>query len=200
MVELCTRGTMMENAIPASVLNDFVFCPMSIYFHRLYAERENRSFQVTDQINGTSAHLNVDNGEYSTSKHIITSLDAYSEEYNVTCKIDIFDTKNGTLTERKKMVHQLFDGFIYQIYAQYFSLKELGYDVKRLRIHSMDDNKNYDIKLPEEDPDMLFKFRKLINKIQEFDVNSFSQNNSKKCKHCIYEPACDRSLEENVEC
>ena len=92
----------MENAIPASVLNDFIFCPMSIYFHRLYAERENRIFQGTDQINGTSAHKNVDNGKYSSSKDIITSLDAYSEKYNTTCKIDIFDQQTGMLTERKK--------------------------------------------------------------------------------------------------
>ena len=190
----------MENAIPASVLNDFIFCPISIYYHRLYADRENRSFQVTDQINGTSAHTNVDNGEYSTSKHIITSLDAYSEEYNITCKIDIFDTKIGLLTERKKKVHQLFDGFIFQIYAQYFALREMGYNVKKLRLHSMDDNKNYDIKLPEDNPEMLFEFKKLIEKIQEFDVDGFSQTNSEKCKHCIYEPVCDRSLEGNEEC
>ena len=190
----------MENAIPASVLNDFIFCPMSIYFHRLYAERENRIFQVADQINGTSAHKNVDNGDYSSSKHIITSLDAYSEEYNTTCKTDIFDQKTGMLTERKKKVHQLFDGFVFQLYAQYFALKELGFEVNKLRIHSMDDNKNYDIPLPQDNLEMYFKFKELIKTIQEFDVDNFIHNNPKKCKHCIYEPACDRSLEENVEC
>ena len=86
------------------------------------------------------------------------------------------------------------------MYAQYYSLIEMGYHVKRLRIHSMDDNKNYYIPLPESDPEMLFKFKNVIKSIQEFDVDSFSQDNAKKCEHCIYEPACDRSLGVNKEC
>ncbi len=43
----------MEDLIPISNLNDFIFCPISIYFHNLYGEVDNIIFQTTDQINGT---------------------------------------------------------------------------------------------------------------------------------------------------
>ena len=70
----------------------------------------------------------------------------------------------------------------------------MGYDVKRLRIHSIDDNKNYEIACPEDDDDMMKKFCSLVDKMRIFDLEKFHQNNIEKCKKCIYEEACDRSL------
>lgn len=58
----------------------------------------------------------------------------------------------------------------------------------------MSDNKKYNIKLPTEDLEMKIKFEKLIQNIHEFDIENFQQKNGEKCKTCIYEPACDRSL------
>ena len=46
----------MENAISISMLNDFIFCPASIYFHLLYDGVENILFQSEFQLNGTKAH------------------------------------------------------------------------------------------------------------------------------------------------
>ena len=69
----------MENMISATVLNDFIFCPASIYFHKLYSSSDIFIYQKTDQLNGTNAHKAVDFGNYSTSKEVITSLDVYSE-------------------------------------------------------------------------------------------------------------------------
>ena len=35
----------------------------------------------------------------------------------------------------------IYDGYVFQLYGQYFSLIEMGYQVKKIRFHSMDDNK-----------------------------------------------------------
>lgn len=87
------RGNNMEEPISATMLNDFIFCPASIYFHRFYDGMENRAFQCTDQINGTCAHASIDGNHYSTSKHIITSYEAYSDKYNLFVRL-IYMTRN----------------------------------------------------------------------------------------------------------
>ena len=186
----------MENTISATCLNDFMFCPASIYFHKLYEGRDTMSFQSTDQINGTAAHQTIDTSTYSTSKHVLTGIDAYSERYGITCKIDIYDIETGVLTERKKRIQTIYDGYVFQLYAQYYSMCEIGYKVKKLRLHSMDDNRNYDVLLPEDNPEVLERFQRIIEEIILFDISSFKQINIAKCKRCIYEPACDRSLSE----
>ena len=70
----------------------------------------------------------------------------------------------------------------------------MGYEVETLQLHSIDDNRTYIIKLPENDLEMLQKFENTIEQIKVFDANAFVHDNFEKCKHCIYEPACDRSL------
>ena len=58
----------------------------------------------------------------------------------------------------------------------------------------MRDNKNYNIKLPFEDAKMDQEFKNVIKAMREFNIETFQQTNLEKCKNCIYEPACDRSL------
>ena len=99
-----------------------------------------------------------------------------------------------TLVERKKKIKTVYDGYIFQLYGQYFSMIEMGYKVDRLELYSMDDNKKYKVLLPEDDSEMLLKFEKVIEDINAFDIEKFSQRNRDKCLNCIYEPACDRSL------
>jgi CRISPR-associated protein Cas4 len=118
----------------------------------------------------------------------------YSEQYHIVGKIDIYDSDAKILTERKKKIKVIYDGYIFQIYAQYFAMKEMGYEVKKLRFYSMDDNKTYPVKLPEENPDMTQKFEKTIEQIRCFKLEGFRQENIEKCKKCIYEPICDRGL------
>jgi CRISPR-associated protein Cas4 len=73
-------------------------------------------------------------------------------------------------------------------------MKEMGYEVNRLRFYSMDDNKTYPVKLPEEDLEMKQKFEDTLEQMKRFQIDGFTQNNVEKCKKCIYEPACDRGL------
>jgi CRISPR-associated protein Cas4 len=193
MVEVCSGACIvMDDAILISNLNDFIFCPVSIYFHGLYGDRSTITYQGSSQIKGTSAHEAVDKGTYSTRKNIITAMDVYSEKYNLVGKIDMYDSESKILTERKRQIKVIYDGYVFQLYAQYFALCEMGYDVKKIRFHSMVDNKNYDIKLPEEDAEMLHKFETVIEDMKQFTLDKFVQENIEKCRNCIYEPACDR--------
>ena len=151
-------------------------------------------FQSTDQINGADAHKAVDEHRYSSKKSVFMGLDVYSETYHLVGKIDIFYADTGILTERKKKIKTVYDGYVFQLYGQYFALTEMGYSVKELRLYSMDDNKVYPLPLPEEDPEMLAKFVQTIHAIRTLDIATVRQTNAEKCAHCIYEPACDRGL------
>lgn len=185
----------MEQPIIFSSLNDFIFCPASIYFHKLYENLRTLIYQSEYQINGKIAHESIDEQTYSACRNILQGTDVYCEKYNLIGKIDLFDIENGVLTERKKLIKNIYDGYVFQVYAQCFALRDMGYTVNKIRLHSLDDNKNYDILLPENDPVMLSKFERLIKQMNEFDISKFVQNNPDKCSNCIYEPYCDRALE-----
>ena len=181
----------MENPLNITALNDFIFCPASIYFHSLYGNVETRLYQSTDQINGKAAHRTVDTQTYSGSAYL-QSLEVYCEKYNLIGKIDLYDKRKKLLIEREKKVIRMYDGYVFQLYAQYFSMIEMGYTVNALLIHSVDDNKNYHIDKPADNPLMLQKFEKTIQQINSFQLDGFQQPNREKCNRCIYSPYCDR--------
>jgi len=184
---------MSDYPLNITALNDFIFCPISIYFHSLYDGVERKMFQCSDQIGGTAAHQAVDQASYS-APGFLRGLEVYSDELNLVGKIDLYDEKSQALIERKKKVKTIYDGYIYQLYAQCYAMREMGYTVSQLVIHSMDDNKNYAIPLPEENESLLEEFFKVRREIEAFDFFSFRQENSEKCRHCIYEPYCDRGI------
>lgn len=184
----------MEELIRITLLNDFIYCPVSIYFHNLYGNMDTMIYQGKKQLDGKAAHKTVDEHSASTGKNIVTGLDVFSEKYGLVGKIDYYDLDRGILIERKKKIKTIYDGYIFQLYGQYFSMIEMGYGVNGLAMYSMDDNKKYKVLLPEDDSEMLLKFEKVIEDINAFDIEKFSQKNRDKCLNCIYEPACDRSL------
>ena len=100
---------MSEYPISISNLNDFIFCPVSIYFHAVESDTEKMTYQDSFQINGTAAHEKSDSGAYSTQKDMLQGISVYSERYNLIGKIDTFDMKSGILTERKKKIKTIFD-------------------------------------------------------------------------------------------
>lgn len=175
-------------------LNDYVFCPVSIYFHNLYGDKNRISYQDTQQINGTAAHKTVDNGTYSTKASVLCGETVFCEKYNLIGKIDMFNISTGELCERKKHIFDIYDGFVFQLYGQCFSLREMGYTVKKLVLRSIDDNKSYPVRLPEDNAEMLRKFEHTLNGLNSFNLTSFVQTNQKKCERCIYEPLCGSSL------
>ena len=176
--------------IVISNLNDFVFCPVSIYFHSLDSDTDKMMYQDTPQINGTAAHEKSDTGAYSTRRSMLQGIPIYCEKYNLTGKIDTFDCEKGILTERKKKIRRVYDGYVFQLYAQYYSLVEMGYDVREIRLYSMDDNTVYNIDKPENNAEMHSKFEKIIADMETFVPNDFQQTNKSKCTRCIYESLC----------
>lgn len=184
----------MDNQVKISFLNDFIFCPISIYFHNLYGDTETLMYQNFHQIKGKNIHKTIDDNRYSTRKNILTSIDVFSEKYNLYGKIDIYNLETKTLIERKNCVETIYDGYILQLYAQYFCMIEMGYEIEQLEIHSVSNNKKYIVNLPTKNVEMFTKFENIIETIINFNIEEFRQENKIKCMNCIYEPACDRSL------
>lgn len=187
------RINKMDDYILITQLNDFIFCPASIYFHNLYGSMDRILYQGTEQLNGTKAHEKVDTKQYSSAESILMGLDVFCEKYGLIGKIDIYDEKKKILRERKRQIKNIYDGYVFQLYAQYFALKEMEYAVEHLQLYSMVDNKIYKVLLPEQDSVMLEKFESVIAQMRSFKMEKgFVQTNPSKCERCIYEPACDR--------
>ncbi len=181
----------MESYIPISFLNDFIFCPRSIYFHQLYGGVDTRLYQSTDQVAGTIAHQSLDEKRYSTSKSILQTIEVYSSRFRIGGKIDMFDRTKKLLVERKKKIKRVYDGYVYQLYAQYYCLVDMGYDVRQLRLYSMDDNKGYPIPLPLESEKHYNGFMQLLHTIKHFRIDTPFVPNPNKCLRCIYNNLCD---------
>ncbi len=183
----------MEQPILISHLNDFIFCPVSIYFHSLERETDEIMLKDTWQLNGSKAHEKSDTARYSSKKNVLQGISVYSERYNLFGKIDVFDQEKGVLTERKKKIKTVYDGYVFQLYAQCFALQDMGYSVEKIQLYSMDDNKVHPLSLPDENSSMVKKFKSLLLQINAFDFKSFKQENIKKCGNCIYEEMCSYS-------
>ena len=185
----------MDNYIPISFLNDFIFCPRSIYFHQLYAQYDTMVFQGKYQVAGKVAHKTIDEKKYSTKSTVLQSTEIVSHEYGIYGKIDLYYLDKKELRERKKSIKTIYDGYVFQVYAQYFALKEMGFDVEKISIHDLTKNQIHYIPLPEKDPTMFTKFKHTIEAIKNYSLldKSFSPS-LHKCEKCIYKELCDYSL------
>jgi len=185
----------MENYIPMAFLNDFIFCPRSIYFHQLYGKFNYQVYKQKPQILGTQAHQNIDQKKYSSRKTILQGLDVYAQQYKICGRIDVFDVQTGVLTERKRQIKTVYDGYVFQVYAHFFALTEMGYQVKKIVLHDLLSNKNYLVALPQDAPEMLAKFEQVLTDLHNFDLESTDfQANPSKCAQCIYANLCDFCL------
>jgi len=174
----------MESYIPISKINDFLYCPKSLYLHLMYEKFDESLFHDKPQIEGRLNHQPIEEKTYSTAKRFIVGKEVYSEKYKIMGKIDIYDTETKTLIERKTKIKQIFDGYKFQLYAQYFCLKEMGYEVKRIILRSLKDNKNYEIPLPTQKDEK--EFEDLINKIWNFDYKQLINHHCSRCDNNIY--------------
>lgn len=179
----------MEDYIQISKLNDFIFCPKSIYFHGVFESFSEKTYHSAPQTVGKIKHEIIEEGEYSSLKRYMQGTDVYSEKYGLCGKIDVFDLEKGLLVERKYKIKKIYDGYLYQLYAQAFALEEMGYVVKSLAIHSLADNKRYKFDLPNDE--QRSNFEKLITDIRAFSI--FEKDfipNEQKCEMCIYKSLC----------
>lgn len=174
----------MDSAIPISAINDFLFCPKSLYLHSVYNSFDKSVYHDTPQTLGKIAHENIEDQTYTTSKYILQGLSVYSSKLQVKGKIDIYDAKNHYLIERKYRIKAIYTGFKYQLYAQMYCLEEAGFPVERLFLHSLSDNKRYEINLPTEAEKK--EFEDIILKMKSFNAISMQDHVCKNCQENIY--------------
>lgn len=170
----------MDSAIPISAINDFLFCPKSLYLHSVYSVFETNIYHETPQVRGSVAHENIEEGRYTTANHILQGMSVYSERLGVKGKIDIYDSNSHFLIERKYRVKAIYTGFKYQLYAQMYCLEEAGFAVERLFLHSLSDNKRYEINLPTEAEKK--EFENIISKMKSFNTVAIQNH---VCNHCV---------------
>ena len=157
----------MDDLIQISKLNDFLYSPKSLYFHTAFENFNTAIYHDSYQTVGKIKHEKVDTAQYSSKKDIIQSISVYSEKYGIVGKIDIFNNETKTLIERKTKIKQIHTGYKVQLWAQYLCMIEMGYEIKKLKLYSMSDNKNYSIDLPT-DEDIQF-INNLVEKIRNYD-------------------------------
>jgi len=182
----------MDGVIQISKINDFLFCPHSIYLHGIYESFHESIYHQDPQHKGKIVHEAIENGTYSSALRYMQGTAVYCQKYNLTGKIDIYDTQEKSLIERKYKIKKIYDGHKYQLYAQMFALIEMGYEVKNLYIHSLSDNKRYSIPCPEESE--VAKFDHTIAAIRAHTIDTEISVNPKKCAMCIYRQLCHKSL------
>ena len=153
-------------------------------------------YHATPQTKGRIAHESIDTKTASNKKNDLQSLPVYSSRFKLMGKVDIFKQKEKLLIERKYSLKQIFQGQIYQLWAQYFCLQEMGYEVEQIAFYEISTNKTTLIPLPTEKE--IRDFESFIKVFHRFNPGENLHINPNKCKHCIYSNLCDKAEEENV--
>ena len=186
----------MQDYIPISTLNDFIFCPYSIYLHNVYMESDDSMFHAAPQTTGKIAHKTTDTKKASNRADDLVALPVCSERYHLMGKIDIYSKRSKKLIERKYQLWADISGQIYQLWAQMFCLKEMGYEVESLAFYEISTNKMIPVELPtDEETRELGAF---IYRFQNFSPSDDYRTNPNKCRHCIYCNLCDKTEDDNV--
>jgi CRISPR-associated protein Cas4 len=176
----------MEIYIPISKINDFLYCPLSLYLHLSYEDFDQRNYHEAAQVAGKLAHENIENQGYSSAKRYLQGIDVYCEKYGICGKIDIYDQKENALIERKNKIKNIYLGYKYQLFAEYFCMDEMGYKVKKLFLRSLSDNKRNEISLPGKKE--IVEFEETLAQIRNFGPNDIAKHSCPHCQNNIYSP------------
>lgn len=186
----------MDDWIAISNLNDFVFCPYSIYLHNIYYDTDVGEYQALPQTQGKLAHSVVDAASEKSHGADRFGIAVSSERFHIYGKIDVFRACDKTLIERKYQLKKIFRGQIYQLWAQYYCMTEMGYDVQRLAFYEISTKKTISLDIPSAQD--LDEFMSLLDSFREFDPCSGFTIIHSKCEHCIYSNMCDKAIGDNV--
>lgn len=186
----------MDDYISISQLNDFIFCPYSIYLHNVYMETDESLYHAVPQTKGKIAHSSVDAKTTSDLKDELTALPVYSHQFMLMGKIDVYRQSLELLIERKYRISKIYQGQIYQLWAQYLCMTEMGYKISKIAIYEMTTNKMHYLDLPT-DADIA-EFQNYLDKFRSYNPSSPININTNKCLHCTYCNLCDKTDQENV--
>lgn len=186
----------MDGYINISNLNDFIFCPYSIYLHNVYEGSMEDLIHATPQTQGKMSHNTIDDKRYSTRKDLLVGISVYSDELNLMGKIDIYKESDKLLIERKYNLNHIYTGQYYQLWSQYFCMLEMGYIIDKLAFYISSSNKLIPVDLPSNrDKQELINF---IKNFKNYNPEQPIKTNINKCTHCIYCNLCDKINIENV--
>lgn len=179
----------MENFINITMLNDFIFCPYSIYLHSIYDKSQEEVYYSKFQFKGKRLHDFIDNNK---DKKDWKNAFVYSEKYKIYGKIDEYKRNTEELIEYKSKATILFKGYYYQLWSQYLCLKEMGINVKRLFFYDFKEKTKIPVEFPtNKNIDELVLH---IKTVQRFDFSLDIPINSNKCNRCIYRNLCDKTI------
>lgn len=186
----------MDDYIAISTLNDFLFCPYSIYLHNVYMESDEGVYHAAPQSRGRMAHESIDAKTASSRKADIISLPVASQRLHIMGKIDLYRQDKKLLVERKYQLKRIFKGHYYQLWAQYLCLTEMGYEVEQLAFYETSTNRTIAIPLPTTDE--MAELEDLVGRFRAYSPNDPITLNPNKCLHCIYCNLCDKTYTDNV--
>ncbi|MBI5614011.1 type V CRISPR-associated protein Cas4 [Candidatus Gottesmanbacteria bacterium] len=155
-----------------------------MYLHTIYSSFETSVYHDAPQTRGAIAHENIEDGLYTTARHILQGLSVYSVRLGIKGKIDIYDGKEKCLIERKYRISHVYDGYRYQLYAQMYCLEEAGHSVKQLFLHSFSDNKRYAVPVPTAADKK--RFEDIVSRMKSFDAASVQDHTCSHCANNIY--------------
>lgn len=178
----------MDGLVSFSQLNDFLFCPYSLYLHTLYNNFKSSIYHDVAQTDGTAAHVTVDQSTYKRSGWQ-TGIWLCSPTYKVYGRCDLYNPTTGELVERKRTIHKLYTGHYMQVWAQAVCLQEMEHPVRKIYLHSITDNTRYFVKLPNQT--IKNQLKELVLQISRYTPpnETFSQLPA-KCRQCIYAALC----------
>lgn len=153
-------------------------------------------YHATPQTRGKIAHESVDKKRSSNRKGDLLSLPVYSTRFRLMGKVDVYRRDEKLLIERKYQLKSIYQGQLYQLWAQFFCLQEMGYEVEQMAFYEISTNKMIPISPPNESD--IVQFSTFIERFHQFNPEAPLTINPNKCKHCIYCNLCDKTNEENV--
>jgi len=186
---------MEEDLISISTLNDFFFCPYSIYLHSVYMDTDEDIYHAVPQTQGRLSHTSIDQ-KTAHHKDELCALPVFSEKYGLVGKIDMYRMNEHSLIERKYQLKNIFKGQVYQLWAQMLCLEEMGYIVHNLAFYEISTNKMIPISPPNDTE--LKEFESFLIQFRKYKPQSPLTINASKCRHCIYCNLCDKTSLENV--
>lgn len=191
----------METFLQITYLNDFVFCPYSIYLHQVFDNNAEDVYSAAPQQKGKAEHRDIDSfvdadSSLSKKQEILKGIYVISTRLGVYGKIDTLFVTQKKLIEHKYNIIKLYKGYYYQLWAQFYALTEMGYEIEQLSFYSIKEQKEFPIPLPvdSDKTELLLHIRK----IARFDFESEISINPQKCRHCIYSSLCDKTETEHV--
>lgn len=187
---------MEEDIISISTLNDFIFCPYSIYLHNVYENTDESLFHASPQTQGRIAHESVDEKRSSSRRNILQALPVFSEKYGLMGKIDVYDVEKKYLVERKYQLRQIYQGQIYQLWAQMFCLQEMGYRVEHIAFYEISTKRTHPIDMPK--GENIHQFEEFLKTFRSYNPALPFHQNPNKCLHCVYCALCDKTDNDNV--